>query len=41
MRFDVEQAEFEHGKKPARAGPNDEYVSLDRFGHALFLSFGW
>lgn len=34
MRLDVEQAQLEDGEQSARAGANDEDVSLDRFGHA-------
>src|SRR5215831_17887460 len=37
---DVEQAEFEHGEKAARAGADDKYVSLDGIGHAWFLRPG-
>ena len=33
MRFDIEQAEFEHGEEPDGAGPDDHCVGRDGFSH--------
>ena len=33
MRLHVEQAKFKGGEQPAGPRANNEYVSLDRFGH--------
>src|SRR5499427_4652999 len=38
--FNVEQAQLEDGEQSARAGADDEYVSLDRIGHACSLRPG-
>src|SRR5690606_16308606 len=34
MGLDVEQAEFEHGKQPAWAGPDDDRIGLDGPSHS-------
>ncbi len=33
MAFHIEQTQLEHGEQAARAGANNQHVSLDRFAH--------
>ena len=37
VRLHIEQAQLEHREQPARPGPDDKHVGLDRFAHVNLL----